>query len=139
MELKIKDWDIALHKYNIANMKQPFSWGIRDCTIYTISCIEVMIGREVVKPKFTYTNEEEAKEFAKTWSLERGMVEQLGAFYIQPNFQRIGDIIIVSEKGFECSHVCLGRKSISCFPGLGVRLFHTGIFDLDSAKILRFN
>jgi hypothetical protein len=139
--LKIQNHHHALTQYINASLGLPFQWGERDCATYGIGAIEAMLGQEVNKPDFSYANEAEALEFAKTWTLEAGMLGQLKAYEIQRNFHQPGDIAIVRRDGFECVHVVFDRRAYAPLLDDTVRAFSmTKLYEeCPDLKILRFD
>jgi hypothetical protein len=139
--MKTQNYHRALTDYINASLKLPFEWGKRDCVTYAIGAIEAMIGKEVEKPEFAYTTEEEALEFSKSWSLQEGMIAQLSAYEVPHKFHQPGDIAIVRRDGFECCHVVFDRRAYAPLLDDVVRAFsvHKLYEECPDAKILRFD
>ena len=139
--MKTRNHHQALTDYINASLGLPFEWGVRDCVTYAIGAIEAMLGRETDKPEFAYGTREEAIEFAKAWSLETGMVAQLGAYAVPRNFQQPGDIAIVRREGLECAHVVFDRRVYAPLFGDRVRVFSMSrLFEeCPDLKVLRFD
>jgi hypothetical protein len=138
---KIQNHHRALTDYLNASFRKPFQWGTLDCVIFAIGAIEAMIGGEVDKPEFTYTTQEEALEFSKTWSLAAGMVDQLNAYEVPRHFHQPGDILIINDNGIERTYVVFDRRAYSPMPGGTVTAFN--VYQLyekcTELKLLRFD
>lgn len=138
---KIQNHHKALTDYINATLGLPFEWAKRDCVTYAIGAIEAMIGREGEKPEFTYATHQQAIEFAKTWSLEQGIIDQLAAYEVPHQFHQPGDIAIVKMDGLECAHVIFDRRAYAPLLNDKVRVF--SVYKLyqecPDIKIMRFD
>lgn len=119
--MKRNNWLVELTKHINSQLGQPFTWGVCDCTTFALECVEVMIGRGLVKPEFTYRTQDEALAFAELHRVEDALVEQCNAYRVPPHTAKAGDLLIVPEYGFECTHVCVGRRAVVPIPNHGVR------------------
>lgn len=141
IEHKRADWETRLTKH-VDNMAcVPFAWGVNDCTTFVVSCIQQMNMNPPEVPLYNYTTEEEAILFSKSHNLLDEMKKQLNAFEVEEGFQQVGDIIVGKNlQGFDCAHICLGRKSVACFPKYGVKIFPTKhlLEASEPKKILRY-
>lgn len=124
---KRDNWLVHLTKFINGQLGQPFEWGVRDCTTFALECVEVMLGRGLVKPEMTYCTQDEALAFAELHRVETGLVEQCGAYRVPPETAKAGDLLIVPEYGFECTHVCVGRRAVVPVPNHGVRAMPVGL------------
>jgi hypothetical protein len=141
MVRKIQNYHRALTDYINASLGKPFQWGTLDCAIFAIGAIEAMIGDKVEKPDFNYCTLEEALEFAKTWSLEAGMRDQLNAYDVTCKFHQPGDILIINDNGLERAYVVFDRRTYSPLLGGTVTAFNVHQFyeHYPGIKILRFD
>ena len=141
MVKKIQNYHAALTHYINATLGLPFEWGKRDCVTYAIGALEAMIGRQTVKPDFHYENRQEALDFAKNWSLEAGMQEQLNAYEVPQHFQQPGDILIANDESIKRVYVVFDRRAYSPVPGDTVRAFNIhALYEAFSGwTVLRFD
>ena len=139
--MKAHNYHRALTDYINANLGKPFEWGKLDCVTFAIGAIEAMIGREVDKPEFSYATPKEALRFSKNWSLEAGMIEQLGAYEVPFRFHQPGDILMTVEDGIPRTYLVFDRRVYSPVPDGVLQAFNIyQLYDFcSSLKLFRFD
>lgn len=124
---KLHDWDARLARWATGQVGTPFAWGGTDCAILAFEALDAMAGGNL------------AAQYRGEWNTELGarrfqikhrtdllkVILRAGCAPVEPHFQQRGDLLIVEENGFQCAHVCMGLRSLSSWPDMGVHWCRT--------------
>jgi hypothetical protein len=121
---RIRNWDLALHRWATAQAGRAFDWGQTDCATLTLRALSVMY----VKPLLVLDPVWESSAGALRIIGERpGIIVnilrgQLKAQPILPAFTSIGDILLLPGAPLPHLYVHLGRYVLATDPVRGVHL-----------------
>lgn len=133
------------HKNNLVQLvtelrEKPFEWGVLDCTLFPLYCLDEQTGGSAATPLL---NQWESLESAVAYSEKNSItlesyLRENGCVDITKNFQQTGDFLMLDTKTVEghswlSAAVCLGRYSAVCTEK-GVEMTRTA--DLNIVKVL---
>ena len=100
---------------------QEFVWGENDCNMIAVMSSDILHDTEIAVDHFrTYSTERGAIRKSKKVNA-LNLLKQAGYKKVKKNHEQFGDVLIVKEKKWFCTHVYLGSgKVLSSLPETGV-------------------
>ena len=97
-------------------LDKPFAWGTNDCNTIVLKYIDEVLGHDVLHKIYgKYRTKLGAIRFNRkqNYTFSDGIIEELGAVKLPPKMARTGDILVVSDEGYELCQICLGNQYLS--------------------------
>lgn len=131
------------HQIRLANglvtlKREEFKWSYLDCAAFVVRLIDAMRHTTywLSEIKDNYSNYREALVYQNRIQSQQGFLMRIGYDQINPEAGiENGDIILVKEEHFICSHIVFDNEIWSSGPEGVVKAAE---FDLDHAQVYRW-
>lgn len=118
--------EIKLINFVEASLGRPFAWGQCDCNTFVLAAMDAVYDTALAaKILGKYSTGLGAIRYRRRspWGSLIALLREAGFSESSRGFEQIGDILIVADKKWEMSHVCLGNRGMAAFPDEGVQFF----------------
>lgn len=123
---RFRDWDVRLMDCANSVRGKPFIWGETNCTALAAACMDAMTGSNIFDmQKGLELDEKKARKLSADRFVRSVLIDNGYEPIERPELIQRGDIVLVYEDPWECTHVVLGRYALTSSPENGVFLVRT--------------
>ena len=122
------DYDVRLMDYAASVIGKPFEWAQTNCAALVAAAVDAMADTSLFIDSICARCTSTARGLALSRRQEtRKVLLAAGLVPVKSGFEQVGDIIVIFDGTWECSHIILGTNCLSSSLETGVALFSTAV------------